>query len=166
MAVSLVRIDDRIIHGQTTTRWTKAKDVFGIIVVGDKVANDELRKKVLKAAAGNYKLGIFPEDVGVEKVAQAFKAPKDYFVIAESPVVIANMVKKGADFGKVINVGPMNAKPGAKNLGNTTSLDQTDFEAFKYLNEEGYELSFQIIPSEKPRTWDYIKNRYNSIESV
>lgn len=166
MAVSLVRIDDRIIHGQTTTRWTKAKDVFGIIVVGDKVANDELRKKVLKAAAGNYKLGVFPEIVGVEKVAQAFAAPKDYFIIAESPVVISNMVKNGADFGKVINVGPMNAKPGAKNLGNTTCLDEADFEALTYLDEQGYELSFQLIPSEKPRTWEFIKNKYNSIESV
>ncbi len=166
MTVSLVRVDDRIIHGQTTTRWTKARDVYGIIVVGDKVANDELRKKVLKAAAGNYKLGIYPEDIGVEKVAQAFAAPKPYFVIAESPIIFANLVKKGADLGKVINVGPMNAKPGAKSLGNTTSLDENDMEAFQYLVEQGYDLSFQIIPSEKPRTWDFITKKYNSIENV
>lgn len=166
MAVTLVRVDDRIIHGQTTTRWTKARDVFGIIVVGDKVANDELRKKVLKAAAGNYKIGIYPEEVGVEKIKQAFAAPKNYFVIAESPTVFANLVKKGADLGNIINVGPMNAKPGAKNLGNTTSLDEQDMEAFQYLHDQGYELSFQLIPSEKPRGWETIKNRYNSIENV
>lgn len=163
MAVSLVRVDDRIIHGQTMTRWTKARDVFGIIVVGDKVANDELRKKVLKAAAGDYKLGIYPENVGVEKIAKAFEAPKDYFIIVESPTILANLVKKGARLGDVINVGPMNAKPGAKNLGNTTSLNEEDFEASQYLYDQGYELSFQIIPSEKPRTWEFIKDKYNSI---
>lgn len=166
MAVTLVRVDDRIIHGQTTTRWTKARDVYGIIVVGDKVANDELRKKVLKAAAGNYRLGIYPEEFGVDKIAQAFASPKNYFVIAESPVVFANLVKQGADLGDEINIGPMNAKPGAKTLGNTTSLDQNDYDAFEYLHEQGYNLSFQIIPSEKPRTWEFIKNRYNSIEST
>lgn len=166
MAVTLVRVDDRIIHGQTTTRWTKARDVFGIIVVGDNVAKDELRKKVLKAAAGNYKLGIYNEEVGVEKIAQAFAAPKNYFIIAESPVVFANLVEKGVDLGSEINIGPMNAKPGAKNLGNTTSLDENDYKAFEYLNDQGYHLSFQIIPSEKPRTWDQVKNKYNSIESV
>lgn len=165
MAVTLLRVDDRIIHGQTMTRWTKARDVHGIIVVGDKVANDELRKKVLKAAAGNYKIGIYPEDVGIEKIAKAFEAPKAYFIIAESPIVYANLVKKGAHLGDVINIGPMNAKPGAKNLGNTTSLNEEDFEAFQYLHDQGYELSFQIIPSEKPRTWDFIKKKYTSIES-
>lgn len=165
MAVTLLRVDDRIIHGQTMTRWTKARDVHGIIVVGDKVANDELRKKVLKAAAGDYKIGIYPEDVGIEKIAKAFEAPKAYFIIAESPIVYANLVKKGAHLGDVINIGPMNAKPGAKNLGNTTSLNEEDFEAFQYLHDQGYELSFQIIPSEKPRTWDFIKKKYTSIES-
>ncbi|WP_445684496.1 PTS sugar transporter subunit IIB [Weizmannia sp. FSL W8-0401] len=24
MAITLVRVDDRVIHGQTTTRWSKA----------------------------------------------------------------------------------------------------------------------------------------------
>lgn len=166
MAVTLVRVDDRIIHGQTTTRWTKSRNVYGIIVVGDKVANDELRKKVLKAAAGNYKLGIYPEEFGLDKIAQAFSASKDYFVIAESPVIFANLVKQGADLGDEINIGPMNAKPGAKNLGNTTSLDENDYKALEYLHEQGYHLSFQIIPSEKPRTWEYIKQKYNSIDSV
>lgn len=164
MTVTLVRVDDRIIHGQTMTRWTKARSAHGIIVVGDKVANNELRKKVLKAAAGDYKLGIYPEDVGIEKIGKAFEAPKPYFVIAESPVVFANLVENGADLGDVINVGPMNAKPGAKNLGNTTSLNEADFKAFQYLHDQGYKLSFQIIPSEKPRTWDFIKKKYMSIE--
>lgn len=59
MTITLARIDDRVIHGQTTTRWTKARSVQGILVVGDDIAKDDLRKKVLKAAAGNLKLGIY-----------------------------------------------------------------------------------------------------------
>lgn len=164
MTITLVRVDDRIIHGQTTTRWTKARDVYGILVIGDKVAEDDLRKRVLKAASGSYKLGIYPEELGIEKIEQAKKSPKNYFVIAESPIVFENLVKNGANLGKEINIGPMNAKPGAKNLGNTTSLSENDYKAFEYLNNKGYHLSFQIIPSEKPRSWDFIKKRYHSIE--
>lgn len=163
MAVTLVRVDDRIIHGQTTTRWTKARDVYGIVVVGDKVANDDLRKRVLKAAAGNYRLGVYPDELGPEKIKQAFEAKKDYFVIAESPIVFANVVKAGGDLGKTINIGPMNAKPGAKNLGQTLSLDEKDMEAFQYLHDKGYDLSFQVIPTDKPRTWDEVKAKYDSL---
>lgn len=45
MTITLARIDDRVIHGQTTTRWTKARSVQGILVVGNDIAQDDLRKK-------------------------------------------------------------------------------------------------------------------------
>ena len=57
MSIVLARVDDRVIHGQTTTRWMAVKPADAILVISDKVAADELRCKVLKAAAGKYKLG-------------------------------------------------------------------------------------------------------------
>jgi len=59
MAISIVRVDDRVIHGQTMTLWTKARPVDGILVVGDSIAHNALRRKVLKAAANELKVGIF-----------------------------------------------------------------------------------------------------------
>lgn len=56
MTISVVRIDDRVIHGQTMTRWTKARPVDGILVVGDSIAHNQLRRKVLKAAANELKV--------------------------------------------------------------------------------------------------------------
>ena len=49
MAITLTRVDDRVIHGQIMTRWTKVRPVDGILVVGDNIAADDLRKRVLKA---------------------------------------------------------------------------------------------------------------------
>ena len=40
MKIGLTRIDDRLIHGQVATRWTKETNVQRIIVVTDEVAND------------------------------------------------------------------------------------------------------------------------------
>jgi mannose/fructose/N-acetylgalactosamine-specific phosphotransferase system component IID len=58
MAISFVRIDDRVIHGQTMTRWATQRPLNAILVISDAVAGDELRKKVLRAAAGHFKIGI------------------------------------------------------------------------------------------------------------
>ena len=41
----LARIDTRLLHGQVATSWTKATNPNRIIVVSDKVAKDDLRKK-------------------------------------------------------------------------------------------------------------------------
>ncbi len=44
MDIRLARIDDRLIHGQVATAWSKMTGINRIIVVSDEVANDQLRK--------------------------------------------------------------------------------------------------------------------------
>lgn len=55
------------------TRWTKQYAVQGILVVSDEVAKDELRKKVLKAAAAELKLGIYTVESSKGKYPKAVK---------------------------------------------------------------------------------------------
>ena len=47
MKIGPARIDDRLIHGQVATRWTKETNVSRIIVVSDEVAADHVRKTLL-----------------------------------------------------------------------------------------------------------------------
>lgn len=163
MTITLVRVDDRVIHGQTTTRWTKARDVFGILAVGDNIAKDELRKRVLKAAAGNLKLGVYSEEVATEKIPKAVEGPKPYFLISDSPQTFANLVKAGVDIGKVVNVGPMNTRPGTKVLGRTVAIDETDYEAFDYLFSQGIDVQFQLLPDDEIKRWPVMKKKYDSM---
>ncbi len=51
MKIGLARIDDRLIHGQVATRWTKETNVNRIIVVSDEVAADKMRKTLLTQVA-------------------------------------------------------------------------------------------------------------------
>ncbi len=51
MVIALARIDDRLIHGQVATRWTKETQVKRIIVVSDDVAKDQVRSTLLKQVA-------------------------------------------------------------------------------------------------------------------
>ena len=51
MAVSFVRIDDRMIHGQTVTRWAVEYPCDGIIAVNDAAAFAALAEKAKAAIA-------------------------------------------------------------------------------------------------------------------
>lgn len=46
--ISFVRVDDRIIHGQIVTRWSKEFPCDGIIAVNDKAATTPVLKQSLK----------------------------------------------------------------------------------------------------------------------
>lgn len=164
MTITLVRVDDRVIHGQTTTRWTKAKDVFGILAVGDNIANDDLRKRVLKAAAGNLKLGVYTEEVAAEKIPKAIEGDKPYFLISDSPQTFANLVRNGVDIGSVLNVGPMNTRPGTKVLGRTVAIDEQDYQAFEYLSSQGIDVQFQLLPDDDIKRWEVMKKKYDEMD--
>ncbi|MEI5990874.1 PTS system mannose/fructose/N-acetylgalactosamine-transporter subunit IIB [Enterococcus crotali] len=163
MTITLARIDDRVIHGQTTTRWTKARAVQGILVVGDDIAKDELRKKVLKAAAGNLKLGVYTVEQAMESVPKGKNSPKDFFLISNSPQTFAELVRLGVDFGKKLNVGPMNTRAGAKVLGRTVAIDEKDYEAFEYMEQQGIEIGFQLLPDDESKPWKVLKAKYDAM---
>ena len=52
MSVSFIRIDDRMIHGQTCTRWAREYPCDGLIAVNDKAAKNDVLKAAYKAASG------------------------------------------------------------------------------------------------------------------
>lgn len=164
MTISLVRVDDRVIHGQTMTRWTKARPVDGILVVGDSIAHNKLRRRVLKAAANDLKVGIYTVAEAPEKIANGVASKKRFFLISDSPQTFSQLVDMGVDFGQKLNVGPMNTRPDTKVLGNTVAIDQADYDAFQNINDHGIEIQFQLLPDDSVCSWTTLKNKYDSMD--
>lgn len=165
MTITLVRVDDRVIHGQTITRWSKERPIDGFLVVGDQIVQDTLRRKVLKAAAGNLKVGIYSDAEAPEKIKKGVESSKNFFLISNSPQTFAKIVKNGGDFGKELNVGPMNTREGALVVGRTLALDESDYKAFDYLASQGINIYFQLIPDEEKKSWADVKAKYDAMKA-
>ena len=119
MAITLARVDDRVIHGQTMTRWVAQRGADSIIVISDAVASDSLRVKVLKAAAGNIKFGVFSIQQGVAALEKVHASDKRFFIISDTIKGFADLTRLGADYGGVLNIGNYSiVSEGARNLGN------------------------------------------------
>ena len=56
MKINLVRIDDRLIHGQVATVWSKEANAQRIIICSDEVAKDQIRKTLLLQVSVNTHL--------------------------------------------------------------------------------------------------------------
>lgn len=163
MTVTMFRVDDRLIHGQTITRWAVERPVYGILVISNDVANDDLRKRVLRAAAGSKKIGIYTEEQGLDKVKKAIETDRNYYVISDSPIVFTNLIQKGVEIKDHLNVGPISSGKDKQNVARNVSLSQEEFDAFEYLKEQGINIQFQLIPTDDVKTWDTIKKKYKTI---
>lgn len=164
MPVTLARVDDRVIHGQTLTRWSLARKLDSILVVSDAIAADDMRKKVLKMAAQQYALGIYSVEQATVALGKAQASPKGFFVISDTIHTFAELRRAGADFGDVLNVGNLTqAGPEARHVESAFLLSPRDYEDCEYLEGQGVRVQFQVIPDEAPRSWADLKAKYDAL---
>ena len=75
MSVSFIRVDDRMIHGQTCTRWALEYPCDGLIAVNDAAASNHVLKAAYKSASGK-KTFVWTREEFKEKSAKVL-ASKD-----------------------------------------------------------------------------------------
>lgn len=149
MAIGLARIDDRLIHGQVATRWTKETKVNRIIVVSDEVVKDSVRSTMLKQAAPP---GVTAHVVGVEKMVRVYNNPEynddRVMLLFTNPTDALKLVEAGLAITSV-NIGGMAYRDGKKQITSAVSVDQTDIDAFKKLAERNVELDVRKVSNDR-----------------
>ncbi len=160
MAISFVRIDDRIIHGQVVTRWSMEKPCDGILAVNDKAAKDPILKTALKSASTKKAL-IYTYDEFLTKIEQAEKSEKQYFLITKDPMTMAKLLTEAnlKIKANTVNVGPQSARPGTVNVNSNADITQEEIEAYEKMAEHGYEIDFRLVPDGKSVLWSDVRSK-------
>ena len=124
MQIGLARIDDRLIHGQVATRWTKETNVSRIIVVSDEVAADNVRKTLLTQVAPP---GVTAHVVDVAKMIRVYNNPKyageRVMLLFTNPTDVERIVEGGVKVTSV-NVGGMAFRQGKTQVNNAVSVER------------------------------------------
>ncbi|AJF71198.1 MULTISPECIES: mannose/fructose/sorbose PTS transporter subunit IIB [Raoultella] len=148
MNITLARIDDRLIHGQVTTVWSKVANAQRIIICNDDVYNDEVRRTLLRQAAPP---GMKVNVVNLEKAVAVYHNPQyqneSVFYLFTNPQDVLTMVQQGVKIA-TLNIGGMAWRPGKKQLTKAVSLDQTDIDAFRQLDQLGVILDLRVVASD------------------
>ncbi|ERK29043.1 MULTISPECIES: mannose/fructose/sorbose PTS transporter subunit IIB [Clostridium] len=147
MKIVLARIDDRLIHGQVATVWSKVTGCEKIIVVSDEVAKDELRSTLLVQVAPP---GIKAHVLNVDKAIRVYNNPKNDFkalLLFTNPTDVLRLVEAGVGIESV-NIGGMSFKEGKKQITGAISVNDQDISSFKELNKKGIELEIRVVASD------------------
>ena len=148
MNITLARIDDRLIHGQVTTVWSKVANAQRIIICNDDVYNDDVRRTLLRQAAPP---GMKVNVVNIEKAVAAYHNPQyqdeTVFYLFTNPQDVLTMVQQGVKIA-TLNIGGMAWRPGKKQLTKAVSLDAADINAFQQLDKLGVKLDLRVVASD------------------
>lgn len=150
MSVNLLRIDDRLIHGQVATSWAKAVKCEAIFAISDEVANDELRKELLlQIAPPHLKAYVIPVDKAIKVYNNPKYASRNILMLVTKPEDAVRLIEGGLRID-TINVGGMTHKEGNKQLSDAVTVNPSNVAAFKKLLDMGVKLSLQKVAANKP----------------
>ena len=138
MIITLARVDDRLIHGQVTTVWSKESNADRIIIVSSEVYKDDIRKTLLKQAA--------PPGMKVNVVDPKYQNEKVFYLFT-NPREVVDLVKGGIPLEK-LNIGGMQFKQGKTQISKAVSLDADDVAAFRELHQLGVKLDLRVVKTD------------------
>lgn len=149
--IAAVRIDSRLIHGQTANLWTGHWSCDRYIIIDDETANDPTLKAVMRIACpAAVKLSVLTEDKALEYLTDKGHYGKERIVIIVKYLTgLVKLVEAGVKFdcGKII-VGTMVVGSKRKTVINrNVKVSEEDVELFHKLADAGYEIDYQVIPT-------------------
>lgn len=145
--LALLRIDDRLIHGQVMTAWLKTIPAKEIMVIDDGVAKDDFMKTVITMSAP---VGTHVAVNSIDQAIERFNKGLDEVTIAlvKTPMTIKKMIEAGIQF-EAVNIGGLGMAPGRRILFKNISASQEERDALKEMIDAGINVKIQIIPAEK-----------------
>ena len=161
MSVSFVRVDDRMIHGQTCTRWAMEYPCDGLVAVNDTAASNPVLKAAYKSASGK-KTFVWTMEEWRQKCQKVLDSKDRYFLITKNPVDKKKiLVDQGFDPGvKDVIIGPCNDRPGTVKLGNNQSITQEEAEALEAVMKAGYNVEFALLKDEAIGNWTKFRGQF------
>ena len=147
--IRLVRIDFRLIHGQVVNKWIKITQSNKIIVIDDALATNDFMKSVYVMAAPP---GV---DVKIYTVEEALVEWKENQFGTGNALILFKSVKDayrthagGFNFEE-LQIGGLGASPGRKIVFGPITLDQSDTDQLKELNDKGgVRVYFHQVPDD------------------
>jgi PTS system mannose-specific IIB component len=157
VTIKVVRIDDRLVHGQIVQGWLKTVDVDKILIISDEVANDEMQQILLSMAVPSSVTLVIKniKDASYEISNDVYEKDK-LMILFSNPQDVVKVIDNGIKFQSV-NIGGMHYSHGKKQLLPNLSVDKNDIAAFLKLIGHGIELETRALPQD---------DRYNAVMDI
>lgn len=163
--ITLVRLDERLIHGQIAIKWSRYTGVDRIMVANDAAAaNETVKRSLMMAAPSTCKTAIHSVDDTLKMLENPKAADHKILLIVNNPKDLLKVLDVRKDIEK-INIGNY-GRIAAKREGQ----DRKTYEPNLYLYEDeaadlkkvsgyGIEAVYQTTPEDVPEPLDKVLSK-------
>jgi PTS system mannose-specific IIB component len=157
----LVRVDNRLIHGQVLEAWVPALRVQTLLVADDEASSDPFAQAAMGLALGE---GLMLEVLTLAETASRLGpgghgfAPATLLLLREVESAVA-LAKAGVPLPR-LNLGNVHFRAGRKAVSPTVYLDDAELTALEALGRAGSEIEVRAVPSDQPLFLPALRARF------
>jgi mannose/fructose/N-acetylgalactosamine-specific phosphotransferase system component IIB len=146
----IVRIDDRLLHGQVVVGWAHALGLEHLILANDRVVENKGLAAALRAGvADDIRAEIVGLDEAVSGLSSGEYAKHKSMLVLESPGDVLKLLHKGVTF-KTLHIGGLHFREGSDELLPYVFLSNWDRMALDEMLTRGVRITCQDLPSTSP----------------
>lgn len=145
--ISLIRVDNRLIHGQVVSTWIPYLRADQVVVADDEAASSPLMRAAMSLA--------LPPTVNAAVLrmdevdwAGLSAGPKRVLVLVRDVAQAAAAVKAGADV-KRLNLGNVHFEEGRRPVSPSVFLSRSELELLEELAGDGVEVEARAVPTDR-----------------
>ena len=160
--VALLRVDNRLVHGQVLEAWLPALDAHGILVADDEAAGNVLARSAMALAIPP---GISFEVLRVPAAAEVLRpggkgpqSPRTLVLLRDVRDAVT-LHAAGVPIPR-LNLGNLHFGAGRKQVSPSVYLDAQELEALDKLARAGTQVEVRAVPNEPPIGLPDLKARF------
>jgi mannose/fructose/N-acetylgalactosamine-specific phosphotransferase system component IIB len=150
MPITLLRVDERLIHGQVVVGWGERYHVDRIMVVDDDLRRSQWEQEL-------YCLGVPPNvDATFLDVAEARvhfpewrSAPDHTFLLVRDVQTLCRLAEHGLLKGLEVNLGGIHSAPGRHRVLPYLFLSDEELEGLRRVAASGIVITARDVPSSR-----------------
>jgi mannose/fructose/N-acetylgalactosamine-specific phosphotransferase system component IIB len=160
MKIAMVRVDERLIHGQVTMGYVRTTGANLVLAVNDAVAQDAMQKNLMKLAAPpGVDVEVLSLDDAWRKMEEDAWPRKNILLMIRNPVDLLRLIEKGF-ITEVVNIGGVRTPGASIKLTKEVSATEEELDAWKKLDEMGCKLEVQWVSGQKVTNLNDILKKY------
>lgn len=149
MSWLLLRVDDRLIHGQVLVAWGQRLRPARIWVADDAAAADEWERDTLALSAPGIDVRVVTVAEMARRFAEESTAAGGAFLLLRSLDTARALAEAGAPL-TALTIGGLHYAPGRTKLNEYVYLNDQDRTTARDLLSRGIQLLAQDVPAAKP----------------
>jgi PTS system mannose-specific IIB component len=150
MPIAMVRVDDRLIHGQILEGWLPWTRARELLIPNDSLAEDKIQQVILHAAVPPS-TRLFIDTV--KKIADQLRDnDQDHvkrMVIVDHPLDALRLRKAGVWFDH-LNLGNLRCHDATLTLSPTVMIGEDCVQTLLQILQEGVKVTIQSVPLDEP----------------